>query len=259
MNGLRHLQNKFQAYLLQSNSAFQNHIVTTGKVSAETRLAIYANAYRSRLIEALAANYPILQVYLGCEQFKELGQAYLSACPSSYRSIRWFGDKLAHFLCENSPYKEIPYLGELAQFEWTLTLVFDAADSKILQVEEMGSIPPDAWITMRLQAHPSIHRLNLTWNVVQIWQCISDDKTPPEPLQNPAPIHWVLWRKELMNQFCSLANDETWALDAILSGSTFSDICEGLCQWIDEEEAGLRAASLLKGWISEGLIAEVIL
>ena len=137
MSGLHRLQNQFQDYLLNSNPLFQNSIVNTKKIPAETRLAIYANAYRSRLIDALAANYPVLQAHLGCAQFEELGQAYLSAYPSLHRSIRWFGDQLTHFLCKNSCYKEIPYLGELAQFEWTLTLVFDATDSTILQMEKM--------------------------------------------------------------------------------------------------------------------------
>ncbi len=259
MSGLQRLQNQFQDYLLNSNPHFQNSIVTTKKVPAETRLAIYANAYRSRLIEALAANYPVIQVYLGCDQFEELGQAYLNAYPSSFRSIRWFGDQLANFLNEHPDYKAFPYLAELAQFEWTLTLVFDATDSVVLQMEEMGNIPSDAWVDMRLQAHPSVHRLHSSWNVVQIWQAISDDKTPPDPIQNSVPIHWVLWRKELTNHFCSLTEDEAWAINIIINGATFSELCEGLCQWVDEEEAGLRAASLLKGWISEGLITKVML
>ena len=257
MSELQRLQNQFQDYLLNSNPLFQNSIVNTKKVPAETRLAIYNNAYRSRLIDALAANYPVLQTYLGGEQFEELGQAYLSAYPSSFRSIRWFGNQLANFLNEHPDYNAFPYLAELAQFEWTLTLVFDAADNTTLQMEDMGKIPPDAWIDMRLQAHPSVHRLHLSWNVVPIWQAISDDKIPPDPIQYPIPIHWILWRKEFTNHFCSLTEDEAWAIDALLKASTFSEICEGLCQWIDEEEAGLRAASLLKGWISEGLIANV--
>ena len=259
MKVLQCLQNQFQDYLLNSNPNFQNSIVNTKKVPAETRLAIYNNAYRSRLVDALAANYPVLQTYLGCEQFEALGQAYLSANPSSFRSIRWFGDQLVNFLKEHSDYKAFPVLAELAQFEWTLTLVFDAWDSTVLQMEEMGNIPSNAWVNMRLQAHPSLHRLTLSWNVIHIWQAISDDKTLPDPIENSVPIHWVLWRKELTNHFCSLREDEAWAIDAILNGSTFSEICEGLCQWIDEEEVGLRAASFLKGWISEGLITKVIL
>src|SRR3990167_11289209 len=102
MKGLQRLQTQFQDYLLNSNPLFRKCIVTTKKIPAEARLAIYSNAYRSRLIEALAANYPVLQTYLGCEQFEELGQAYLHACPSSFRSIRWFGDQLVNFLNEHS-------------------------------------------------------------------------------------------------------------------------------------------------------------
>lgn len=259
MSGLRNLQNKFQAYLLNSNTAFKKHIVDTEKVSAETRLAIYSHAYRSRLVEALASNYPVLQLYLGYEQFAELGQAYLSAYPSSYRSIRWFGDQLAIFLTKCLAYKKFPYLAELAKFEWTLTLVFDAADSVILQIEEMMQIPLDVWTNMRLQTHPSIQRLNLSWNIVEIWQAISDDKTPPDPIPSPFAVNWLLWRRELTNHFCSLVEEEAWAIDAMLSGSTFSEICAGLCRWIDEKEAGFRAASILKGWISEELIAKVVL
>jgi hypothetical protein len=45
----------------------------------------------------------------------------------------------------------------------------------------------------------------------------------------------------------------------MLCERSFGDICEGLCQWVSEEEAGQRAASLLKTWIQLGLLAEVVL
>ena len=255
MNELLDLQNKFQNYLLDNDSAFKCCINGTEKISAGTRLAIYENAYQLRLIDALAANYPVLKDYLGCEQFNELGEAYLRKYPSTYRSIRWFGDKLALFLNENKSYNDMPYLAELAQFEWAMTLVFDASDASILTVEEVASIPPENWPDMRFQAHPSLRRLNLEWNVIGIWQSITQDEQPPEPVQFAEPISWVLWRKELMNQFCSIPVDEAWAIDAMLRGETFGEICEGLCQWVNENDAGLHAASLLKGWIQSGLLS----
>lgn len=259
MNQLSQLQNKFQDYLLNLEDDFKHEIVGTEKVPAETRLAIYGNAYRSRLIDALLANYPILNIYLGAEQFEELALSYINAFPSCYRSIRWFGDQLSYFLAENLEYAEFPYLAELTQFEWTQTLVFDAKDSTILQLETIASIPADLWGEMTFKIHPSTHRLNLSWNVVPIWQALTDEKTPPDPIQNEQPIPWILWRKELLNQFCSLSEDEAWAIDAISHGHSFQEICEGLCQWNDENEAPMQAASLLKGWILAGLISEIIL
>ena len=44
-------------------------VAGTAKVGAPTRLAIYYDAYRLRLIEALDGNYPVLHGWLGDEEF----------------------------------------------------------------------------------------------------------------------------------------------------------------------------------------------
>ena len=150
-------------------------------------------------------------------------------------------------------------MAELAQFEWTLALVFDAADSRVIQLEEIQTIPPEAWADMRLKAHPSTHCLSLNWNVVQIWQAITEDHVLPEPQQNTGPLDWIVWRTDFMSQFSSLTTDEALAINAMMDNHTFEELCEGLCQWIDEDNVGMHAASLLKGWITSGLIVEVLI
>lgn len=257
MSKLLDVENKFQNYLLHSNHDIFNHVVGTCKVPADIRLGIYENAYRARLHEALMTTYPALQNYLGDEQFEELCFAYIDSHPSEFRSIRWFGDKLDSFMDANIPYQEFPYLSELAKLEWTMSLVFDAANAPVLQLENMQNVPPEAWGTMRLQIHPSAYRLSFAWNTVQIWQAI-DVPTAPHP-QQTKPTHWLFWRKEHSSQFCSLPEDEAWAINGIINELTFGELCEGLCQWVEEKDAGMHAASLLKGWITAGLISEVII
>ena len=259
MKSLLTIENSFQDYLLHANPAIFKHVVGTNKVPVEVRLGIYEFAYRSRLHEALMSSYPVLESYLGDDVFEALCYAYIASYPSSFRSIRWFGDKLATFLQQEAPYNESPYLAELAQFEWTMALVFDAADSDVLPLETMQDIPPDAWIDMRLTTHPSIHRLSLAWNVAPIWQAITEEETPNDPQQNATKMDFVLWRNGLTSQFSSLSEDEAWAIDAMIKGVTFGELCEGLCQWVDEEEAGMHAASLLKGWIMMGFITAVVI
>lgn len=257
MKSLLTLQNKFQEHLLHSQNDIFNYIVNTEKVPTDVRLSIYSHAYRSRLLEALASNYPSMQLYLGSEQFETLGNAYIDRYPSHFRSIRWFGDQLENFLRENKPYNDFPYLSELAKVEWIMTLVFDAANNDVVILENLTSIPPECWVDMHLQAHPSAHLIQLSWNVVPIWQALSQDESPCELLQSDMPISWFFWRSNLINQYCSLTNDEASALDAMLKGNTFGEICEVLCHFVDEKEVAMRAASLLKGWISAGLIAEI--
>lgn len=258
MNELVNLQKQLQNFLIHSDETIQQNIMSTKNVSIEARLAIYANAYRSRLCDALADTYPVLQEYLGTESFEQLSLAYIDQYPSCYRSIRWFGDQLAAFMNQSPPFCEYPYLYELAQFEWAMTMVFDAADAVPLSIAEIGTIPPDAWENMRFQMHPSIQCLPFKWNVIAIWQAISDKQPPVEPEKNVVSTTCIFWRYNLDNQFCQLSEEEASAIDMMLSGATFGELCEKLCQWVEEEKAPMQAASFLKTWLSAGLITQVI-
>jgi hypothetical protein len=257
MDKLITLQNKFQSYLMTANEVIHSEIEGTQKVSSHTRLEIYFHAYRHRLIDALASNYPILQKYLGEQAFEELALLYIDAHPSPFRSIRWFGNQLENFLQEQVIYADYPHLTELSKLEWQMTLNFDAPDCEIINIENVMQIPTDDWPMMRFLPHPSVTVLNFQWNVVALWQQLSQDNPPPEPLQYEASIPTLFWRKDFINQYCSLPHDEHYAICAMMKGQPFGEICEGLCQWVEEEEAALRAASLLKGWISSGLISAV--
>ena len=259
MSTLRDMQDKFQEYLLLSLGCIHDEVISTQKVSAETRLAIYGDAYQLRLIDSLSTTYPILYLYLGSDEFETLAREYIKQYPSTYRSIRWFGDKFSAFLREHSDYQAYAYVSELATIEWVMTQVFDAQESSVVSLESMQHIPIESWPCMRFKPHPSIHCIRLSWNVMPIWQAISLEEDPPEPQLNDPQSHWILWRKELETQFCSLDDDEAWSISAMCRGDTFDEICEGLCQWHDAGNAPLRAASLLKGWILEGLIEAVLL
>lgn len=258
MPDLLNLQCQFQNYLLANQMAVQQSIVNTEKVSALKRLNIYQDAYRARLLETLASNYPILNRYLGCQAFQKIGDAYIDQYPSPFRSIRWFGDKLPDYLKEDEE-NSYPYLSELAQFEWTLTLAFDAADEELVALEQMATIPPESWAKMRFITHPSVHCMHFNWNIVAIWQALSKEETPPDPVKSEQPMPWLIWRYDYKSRFSSLVEDEAWAINTLQQGASFGELCAGLCEWVSEEEVGLRAASLLKGWIQSDLLTKIIL
>lgn len=261
MNDLPTLQRSFQHYLLDSSHPhIGSEIVSTARVPAEKRLAIYAHAYKSRLIEVLGISYPVLQTYLGNEKFYELGDYYADLYPSTFRSIRWFGEHMASVLSQHPVYQRYPFLAELAQIEWLMCSVFDSPDVDTLAIETLSRIPPEEWMSMQLHAHPSLRRLDLSWNVIDIWKAINEETSPPDAQQSDSVSAWVFWRKDLAQRFSSIDADEAWAIDAILSTCTFGDLCEGLSHWMEDEEAiALRAASLLKGWILAGFISGVSL
>lgn len=255
MNNLTDLQDKFQAYLLQSSKQIKDLIVSTEKVPAETRLMIYENAYRSRLLESLELSYPILKTYLGDDDFYQLGNEYIDNFPSTFKSIRWFGDQLSDFLHTHHQLSDYPYLSELAKIEWTMTLAFDAADSKAKTLEEMNKLAPDDWENLKIEFHPCLHILNLHWNAFEIWQNLCDEKQPPEPIYYSSPMTWIIWRHDFNNHYSFIEEYEALAINQIKQGYTFGMLCEDLSQKTDDENAVVQAAALLKKWIHAGMIS----
>lgn len=254
MSALTRVQREFQDYLLRGDRAVEAEVVGTARVPVGTRLGIYAGAYRSRLAEALENNYPVLAKLLGTSDFDALASEYIVAHDSAFFSIRYYGDVLAKFLATREDYAVAPVLAELAQWEWAMTRVFDAADAPALRAEELGRIPPQRWAQLRLRWHPSVQRLTLWWNVPQLWQALSEDRERPEMALAASPVEWLLWRENLTTYFRSLPRTEASVLDAARSGWPFGELCTLLCEELGDSEAPAQAAVLLRTWIGSGLI-----
>lgn len=255
MSALTGTQARFQAYVLGGDGAIVADIAGTDDAFRRARLDIYYNAYRLRLAEALATDYAILKSYAGDEIFDAIVRDYIDAHPSAFRNVRWFGEQLAGFLRDGPRYAGQPILADLARFEWTLGLAFDAADTATLRFEDVAAVPAEAWAGLRFAPHPALHVIELRTNAVAVWNEIknADRRIAPESL--PQPLRWAIWRRELSPYFRSLEADEAWALDALRNHLGFGEICAGLCQWLPEEQAAPRAAALLRGWVDEGWIA----
>lgn len=266
MNHLRRLQEDFQRHVLlpgdrtetQALTKMEAQVVSTTGAAASERLDIYVAAYRLRLLEALATDFSGLHTLTGDDQFDQLGRAYIDTCPSHHFSLRWYGHGVAEFLRHTPPYAEYPVLAEMAEFEWAMSLAFDAADSPVVSFEDMAALPPAAWTKLRLLPHAAVRRINLQWNVPKLWKSIQTEQTPDGPVRAEYPVGWVLWRQEFNTYFRSLSVDEACAIDALLAGEDFSGLCAGLCEWVDPENAAAHAAGMLKRWVQDGMIRAIV-
>ena len=258
MSELYRLQKNMIDWLIRKDEKVKPDIVDTGevnKVSVDQRLAVYANAYGYRLIDALSENYPAVHTLLGDEAFYEMAYAYMSAYPSHHFSLRYFGHKLEGFLRDS--YGDEPVLAEMARFEWALRNGFDAKDLPLIILDELQKVPVDQWGDLQFDFHPSVARLDLEWNVPQLWSAIDEETEPMPPEKQEYPIPWLVWRNELLTYYRSLEVDEAWALDSAMNGGNFAGLCEGICEWIDIEHAPARVAGFLTQWIDDKLLVGI--
>jgi hypothetical protein len=254
---LKQLQQNFKNHLFNQDSLITQHIVSD-QLSSEFRLGLYANAYTTRLVEVLEGDYPVLQTLMGEDAFLELCHAYIHTHPSTYPSLRWFGQHLAEFVKQCRPDTDEAYLAELATFEWVLVDAFNASDQPAVGENEVARIPPDKWPVLSFEFHPSVHSFQYQWNVLPVWQSHKQRKALPSPEKLPQLQTCLVWRQDLKTLFRTLEPDEARLFAAANQGDNFSQLCEILSEWMqDAEQIPLRAVSLLKAWISQELVADI--
>ncbi|MBU1190156.1 MAG: DNA-binding domain-containing protein [Gammaproteobacteria bacterium] len=254
---LHNLQQTFQSHVLHGDASMLDLISSNVLPSPEARLSIYSNAYRLRLLEALATDYPGLHTLAGDDLFEQIGRSYIAAYPSTHYSIRYFGQHLGRFLAETAPYTASPVLAEMARLEWALSLAFDSADDDVLDEAALATLPPESWPGMQLRLHASVQRQNFQWNVAELWTAIDQQRNPEPPQRYLQPQSWLIWRRGYQNYFRRLDDTEAWALDYVQAGNNFAMLCEGLCAYIEPEQIGMLAAGYLKGWVRAGIVVQL--
>jgi hypothetical protein len=259
MKQLQNLQHTFQDSVMNPcNDLSIAWISASGRATPEIQLSKYSYAYVARLKEVLACDFPAMLVAIGDEQFNQLADEYIKSYPSHYFSLRDFGRDMMNFvLTWIQKNEEKKWLYELSLFEWTLGEAFDAEDDNIFSESDMTSIPAEAWFDLKFTIHSSVQRLNLEWNIPEMWQALTHDNPTEVEAKREISSSWLIWREQLVTRFRSMQKDEQVAFDTIREEGSFNDVCEALANIMNEEDVPLHAASLLKSWITQELISSV--
>ncbi len=251
-------QDLFQRCLLGEENDILAHIANSSKASRGELLDVYKNAYLLRLMEFLENDFAVVRTYLGEENFARAGRAYIAAHPSRTSNARWFGRHFPHFLATTSPYEGNPEIGELARFEQALATAFDAADAPCLRMDDLTTLAPEAWADLIFRPHPSVGRLDLQSNALDIWQALSQtpQSLPPAPQSLPSPARVVVFREGMQAVFRELSGEEGMMWDEMAKGAPFGELCAMVATYGGEENAAARAGSYLAAWIESGMLRE---
>ena len=212
----------------------------SGRLPARARVAVYADMYVARLIEALGAEFPRLAAALGPRRFEKLATAYFRAHPSTNPNIQHVGRALPKVLARQ-PLRGAPFAADLAKLDQTVSAVYVAeglGDAPVLAAEALRQIAPEAWPGLRLKATPTLRILRLGW------------RFPKEGAPQKRPTALRVWRKGLDVFEAEMQPDERRALRAVLAGKAFGQVCvaAGTAQ---------RAATLLATWVEDGLLEKI--
>jgi hypothetical protein len=145
------------------------------------RIEIYQGMYVLRMAEALAADYPALQHFLGEHGFYELVRDYVQVYPSRSYTLNRLGDHMPDFLKNARSLRQHAFLAELARLELAVAQVFDAPEAAPLTEAQIAAVPLEDWERAVLRPVPAFQLLRLRANANDYAQAVKQETRPPRP------------------------------------------------------------------------------
>jgi hypothetical protein len=179
MSMLLELQMRLRRAVLGGDTAEIVAAIQGGGLDPAARVGIYRHHAFATLGDALQGTFPVVCRLVDKRFFAYAAHEYLREHPPHSRCLVEYGTDFADFLADFRPCKNLPYLPDVARFEWALNIAATVREATPLQAETLAAIPAGeaAYIALRLQ--PSLSYFASPWPIDAIWQVNQQDEVPP--------------------------------------------------------------------------------
>lgn len=231
-------------------------LVTWNGSDVTPRFAVYRNNVVVSLIDALADTYPVVAQLVGEAFFRAMAGEYVRAHPPISPVLAHYGGDFAAFIEHFRPAASVPYLADVARLEWACLQALHAPDAPVLTAAALqaGLADPERLPALRLQLHPSLHRLRSRYAVVSIWAAHQGEGVL-EAIDPGRAENAVVVRADLTVQVIPIEEAAITVLDDLAAGLPLGAVFErwtaraapvDLGQWLGRllQVHGLSALSL---------------
>ncbi len=134
------------------------------------RFDIYRNNVAVAAIDALGETFPAVRALVGEEFFRATARAYLTQSPPRSPLLFRYGATFGDFLQTFPPAaRSVPYLADVARFEFARLQAFHAPDAAPLSIAALGEIDPARVASVTFSVHPSVSLSRSGYPVVSLW------------------------------------------------------------------------------------------
>jgi hypothetical protein len=250
-------------------------ITRSRALTAADRLAIYADAYYSRLLECLGEVFPMLKRTLGEDVFNGMAFGYLQQYPSRNYSLNELGRHFPPYLEQTRPAADDPdespvlerdwpaFLIDLAKLEWGIYEVFDGPGVEgvaLLRADEVLAIPPERWSGARLIPVVCLQVLATRFPVNDYYTALRRAK-PDQVVEIPAAQESfvALTRRDFVVRRYNLTQPQFELLKALKEGRAVGKALEMTLSaaLMDESTLLSELNCWFRNWTAEGFFQSV--
>lgn len=150
--------------------------------NASERFNIYRNNVATSLIDALAATFPVVAELVGEAFFKAMARAYAHQNPPQSPVLLAYGSGFAEFVDSFVPGNDLPYLADVARFEWLWSEAYHAGDAIAVSIDELEALGGEKLGEAVFEIHPTLRVFRSEWPVISIWHAHQGDGDAREGL-----------------------------------------------------------------------------
>lgn len=129
---------------------------------------IHRNNITVNLLNILKETYPLLRQLLGEDYFLQTAKQYIRQYPSCNSNLYDYGEYFFSFLATQTALSHLPYLEEVAHFEWATHHIFFAADCVPLDMTALNKISPEQYSTIHFTLNPACELLAFKFPILKI-------------------------------------------------------------------------------------------
>ncbi|MFL6753799.1 MAG: putative DNA-binding domain-containing protein [Sphingomicrobium sp.] len=146
---------------------FQSDFAAALDRPASGAMAVYRNTVVHGAVEALRANYPVVEQILGSEMFEHVAVDFASTCPPRTPVLALYGSEFADWLLHQPWIDDLAYLADVARVERLRVACLFGAEAEPLCASDvrLARHSPDA----RLILHPAAQFAWLQSPAMSIW------------------------------------------------------------------------------------------
>ncbi len=240
------------AHAARLPAALRGALREPARGTLDARWEIYTSGYLARLVEALENDFPALRRILGEGAFTSLGARYVRACPPRSHDLGRAGDRLAAFLETDALGDRLPFLSDLARYEWAVSEAFVAPDVEALGWDDLAGLGAEAAADLRLRLRPGTRLVRSRWPLFDLSDARDlADEDVSIPIEG-RPCNALVFRRELEVLRRALDDDDARLLEELQAGRSLASLAAAR---LDEDTGAARLVERFRALVAEGVFA----
>jgi len=206
-SNLQKIQQAYSQAIYQADTnALELLIHGTTDFTTRTRVDVYRNNTLGTLKQTLADTYPVCEMLVGKNYFKQLGTAYVRQYPSTDRNLDHYGSEfpltLQNLIEQRDELQKLAYLADVAQLEWCLHQAYYAPNRTVFDFERFSNLGSEQHENIVFKLADDIYLMESPYPIYTIWLSHQNSEENTDDLDsephNYIMVHRDSWQAQAL-------------------------------------------------------------